>query len=80
MTYLVDEIYENGVFRPLEPVALKEHQRVAIKCRSQPRKTPWLGSRMPAGSVRKWLLGAGFCRILPLISPRIVPDERRRCR
>jgi predicted DNA-binding antitoxin AbrB/MazE fold protein len=30
MTYLVDAIYENGVFRPLEPVAMKEHQRVAL--------------------------------------------------
>jgi predicted DNA-binding antitoxin AbrB/MazE fold protein len=30
MTYLVDAIYENGVFRPLEPVAMKEHERVAL--------------------------------------------------
>ena len=27
MTYLVDAIYENGVFRPLEPVAMKEQPR-----------------------------------------------------
>jgi predicted DNA-binding antitoxin AbrB/MazE fold protein len=30
VTYLVDAIYENGVFRPLEPVALEENQRVSL--------------------------------------------------
>jgi predicted DNA-binding antitoxin AbrB/MazE fold protein len=26
----VDAVFENGVFRPLEPVGLPEHQRVAL--------------------------------------------------
>jgi predicted DNA-binding antitoxin AbrB/MazE fold protein len=34
MTYLVDAIYENGVFRPLGPVAIKENQRVALHVES----------------------------------------------
>ena len=31
MTYVVDAIYQNGVFRPLEPVAIEENQRVALR-------------------------------------------------
>jgi predicted DNA-binding antitoxin AbrB/MazE fold protein len=30
MTNHVDAVYENGVLRPLEPLALEEHQRVRV--------------------------------------------------
>jgi predicted DNA-binding antitoxin AbrB/MazE fold protein len=30
MTNHVDAVYENGVLRPLEPLPLKEHQRVRV--------------------------------------------------
>ncbi len=30
MTKRLDVIYENGVFRPLEPVAVREHQRGTV--------------------------------------------------
>ncbi len=30
MTQLIQAIYENGVFRPLEPVQLGEHARVSL--------------------------------------------------
>jgi predicted DNA-binding antitoxin AbrB/MazE fold protein len=30
MTYDVDAIYQNGVFHPLEPVAIEENERVAL--------------------------------------------------
>lgn len=31
MSNEVEAIYENGVFRPLQPVQLREHQRVTIR-------------------------------------------------
>lgn len=30
MSKLIEAIYENGMLRPLEPLALEEHQRVTI--------------------------------------------------
>lgn len=30
MTQFIQAIYEHGVFRPLEPVALPEHERVSL--------------------------------------------------
>ncbi|MEX0643303.1 MAG: antitoxin family protein [Pirellulales bacterium] len=30
MTQFIQAIYEQGVFRPLEPVALPEHERVSL--------------------------------------------------
>ena len=30
MTRQVEAVYENGVLRPLEPLPLKEHQRVSV--------------------------------------------------
>ncbi len=31
MTRVIDAIYENGVFKPLQNVEIKEHEKVAIK-------------------------------------------------
>ncbi len=31
MSDLIDAIFENGVFRPLQNVKIKEHEKVAIK-------------------------------------------------
>lgn len=36
MTKHVSAIYENGVFRPLEPVALEEHQEVMLSVGDEP--------------------------------------------
>ena len=33
MTKLLKAIYENGVFKPLEPVTLREHQEVTLSLR-----------------------------------------------
>lgn len=30
MTHQVEAVYENGVLRPLEPLSLKEHQKVSV--------------------------------------------------
>jgi predicted DNA-binding antitoxin AbrB/MazE fold protein len=31
MSKIIDAIFENGVFKPLEKVEIKEHEKVAIK-------------------------------------------------
>lgn len=31
MTQIINAIYENGVFKPIQDVTVKEHERVAIK-------------------------------------------------
>jgi predicted DNA-binding antitoxin AbrB/MazE fold protein len=36
MTKHLRAIYENGVFRPLEPVALEEHQEVTLSVGYEP--------------------------------------------
>ena len=36
MTKHVDAVYENGVLRPLEPLPLKEHQRVRVTVSDSP--------------------------------------------
>ena len=37
MTQLVQAIYENGVFRPLDPVHVSEHERVSLVIESVPQ-------------------------------------------
>ena len=34
MTYHVDAVYQDGVFRPLEPVTFQENQRVSLQIES----------------------------------------------
>ena len=50
MSKLIEAIYENGMLRPLEPLALEEHQRVTITIAEDgevqedlfdPEFTPW---------------------------------------
>lgn len=31
MSHIINAIYEDGVFKPIEPVEVKEHERVEIK-------------------------------------------------
>lgn len=31
MSYIINAVYENGVFKPAEPVEMKEHEWVEIK-------------------------------------------------
>jgi predicted DNA-binding antitoxin AbrB/MazE fold protein len=38
MTLILDAIYQNGVFRPLEPVGLKENQRVSLSVEATRRE------------------------------------------
>jgi len=44
MTVLVDAIYENGVLRPLSPLALPEHARVRLSVDSpaDEERAEWL--------------------------------------
>ncbi len=36
MSKTVDAVYENGVLRPLEPLGLREHQRVTVTVEEAP--------------------------------------------
>ncbi len=36
MTMRVEAVYENGLLRPLEPLALKDHQRVTVVVTDMP--------------------------------------------
>ena len=45
MAITVEAIYENGVFKPLEPLALNEHERVQLTV-----ETNEPGSRKPKAS------------------------------
>jgi predicted DNA-binding antitoxin AbrB/MazE fold protein len=40
MDYILEAIYENGVFRPLESLKLAEHQRVTITIQLPPVENP----------------------------------------
>jgi len=40
MGYILEAVYENGVFRPLEPPKLLEHQRVTITIQLPPVENP----------------------------------------
>ena len=40
MDYILEAIYENGVFRPLESLKLPEHQRVTITIQLPPVENP----------------------------------------
>ena len=65
MTYHVDAIYQNGVFRPLEPVTMSENQRVAL------RSSPF-GSRRRAGL--DWKESASFADVFAA-EHGILPDS-----
>ena len=56
MSKTVTAVYENGVLRPLEPLALKEHQRVTVSV-SDPVE-PWLDHEYME-RVRKDVAGMG---------------------
>jgi predicted DNA-binding antitoxin AbrB/MazE fold protein len=47
----IEAIYENGVFKPVEPVALPEQQRVQIDVRPIPQPTPRTG---PSAELLHW--------------------------
>ena len=64
MTFLVDAIYENGVFRPLEPVAMKENQRVALHVESVPQE-----------DARTWINRVGESRRAMAAKHGIFPDS-----
>jgi predicted DNA-binding antitoxin AbrB/MazE fold protein len=36
MTRMIQAVYENGAFRPLEPVACREHERVLLTVENTP--------------------------------------------
>jgi predicted DNA-binding antitoxin AbrB/MazE fold protein len=40
MEYILEAIYENGVFKPLESLELPEHQRVTITIQLPPVENP----------------------------------------
>jgi predicted DNA-binding antitoxin AbrB/MazE fold protein len=41
MRQKIDAVYENGLFRPLEPLSLAEHERVSITVETSVA-APWL--------------------------------------
>ncbi len=45
MNRTLEAIYENGVFRPLRPVALREHQRVTVTIPEEPATGAEVGPR-----------------------------------
>ncbi len=45
MTKQVEAVYENGLLRPLEPLPLKEHQRVTVVITEAQSSPP--GLRLP---------------------------------
>ncbi len=40
MTLTVEAIYENGVLKPLQPLPLKDHERVEVTVRSAATGSP----------------------------------------
>jgi predicted DNA-binding antitoxin AbrB/MazE fold protein len=70
----IEAIYENGVFKPVQPVSLPERQRVQIDVRP-----------VAAASITSWLAEARQLRdriaarvgVLPDSTPEIAEDRRR---
>lgn len=48
MARQLDAIYEQGVLRPLEPLALPEHQRVRLTLEDEPDLLSWISAESAA--------------------------------
>jgi predicted DNA-binding antitoxin AbrB/MazE fold protein len=59
MTRELEAIYDEGVFRPLEPLALANHQRVLLTVRDLPNDGA-LGSNDHRREEMEWLRAHGF--------------------
>ena len=42
MSRQVEAVYENGLFRPLEPLTLEEQQHVTVIIEDAPKAEPWI--------------------------------------
>jgi predicted DNA-binding antitoxin AbrB/MazE fold protein len=49
MTITVDAIYEQGVLRPVQPLALAERERVRVTVESEPQHAPVTDDTKRAG-------------------------------
>jgi predicted DNA-binding antitoxin AbrB/MazE fold protein len=68
MPLTVEAIYENGVLKPVEPLPLKEHERVLL--RVQPGDTPLLR----AYGIMGWTGDAETLERIAL-DPEFLPEE-----
>ena len=50
MTIHLEAVYEQGVLRPLEPLALEEHQRVRVTVEERRRPLSWESGQQPDNS------------------------------
>ena len=77
----VEVIYENGVFRPLEPVELCEHQRMRVPLEEEADLSPLSRVRHPRGTIpgtprRQEKAGARPWARLPSSLQCILPHAR----
>lgn len=70
----VDAIYQDGVFRPLEPVAFCENQRVALSVEAIPKEDALAWAKR-VSCVREEV--AARCGILPDSTVDIARDRMR---
>jgi len=72
MPKTINTIYENGVFKPLEPVSLKEHERVTLDINLDERLRKQL--KKLTESIYKWFSTPEFfIKILLLIAITLLP-------
>jgi predicted DNA-binding antitoxin AbrB/MazE fold protein len=68
MAITVEAVYENGVLKPVEPLPLKEHERVRLQV--QPGETPLLR----AYGILGWTGDAETLERIAL-DPEFLPEE-----
>jgi uncharacterized protein (DUF1778 family) len=73
MSMQMEAVYENGVFRPLQPVALVEHQRVTVIIDAGAEAASDIGAAHFALPPDQW---QAFCDALDA-PPRSVPALRK---
>lgn len=70
MSQYLKAIYEDGVFRPLEPVRLAEHQEVTLMLEKTERATSNEGGEKPI-----WDVAADLAREIPLSASEALPAD-----
>jgi predicted DNA-binding antitoxin AbrB/MazE fold protein len=74
MTHIVDAIYQNGVFRPLGPVAVDENQRVVLSVEPLQQEDPLTWIKRVSKFRRQMAAERGF---LPDSAVDIAADRAR---
>jgi predicted DNA-binding antitoxin AbrB/MazE fold protein len=73
MTIQLEAVYENGVFRPLQPVELSEHQRVTVTIDAEAPGSAGIDQAHFALCAERW---QAFCEALDA-PPRDIPALRK---